>query len=248
MLHADVARPTFDGDSRTSRTAQPARGHADKGRMHAAENAETFYRQLLTLDTFVAPEPLVDESVRLITEITGARLGYVEFFPIEAISVPPYRRAFCDGGPADIDGWVSRDIIHAAVEERATINLASAVAHPRFRASTSVVANAIRAVLCTPIGVGAPVGVVYVQGRELPGRFPDIDRERAEIFAARLSTVSDRIRFASNDEHITLDDEVRWLEERTVRASLDRNAGNLSGTARELGITRARLYRILRRT
>ena len=67
--------------------------------------------------------------------------------------------------------------VHAAVDERTTINLASAVAHPRFRASTSVVANAIRAVLCTPSGVGAPVGVVYVEGRSVP-------------VGSRLSTVS----------------------------------------------------------
>jgi len=215
--------------------------------MQAAENAETFYRQLLALDTFAAPGPLVDEAVRLITEITGARLGYVEFFPIEPISEPPYRRAFCDGGPADVERWVSRDVIHASVDERATINVASAVAHPRFRASTSVVANAIRAVLCTPIGVGAPVGVVYVQGRSLPGRFPDLDRERAELLAAKLAVVADRIRLTRDNHRITLDDEVRWLEERAVRASLDRNNGNLSSVARDLGITRARVYRILRR-
>ena len=215
--------------------------------MQAAQSAESFYRQLLTLDTFVAPGPLVDEAVRLITEITDARLGYVELFPVEAIAEPPYRRAYCDGGPAEVEHWVSRDIIQAAVEERTTINLASAMAHHRFRLSSSVVANAIKAVLCTPIGIGAPVGVVYVQGRTLPGRFPDIDRERAELFAAKLATVADRIRFARNDERVTLDDEVRWLEERAVRASLDRNGGNLSGVARDLGITRARLYRILRR-
>ena len=45
----------------------------------------------------------------------------------------------------------------------------------------------------------------------------------------------------------TLDDELRALEQRRVRESLERNGGNLSSVARELGITRPRLYRILNR-
>jgi DNA-binding NtrC family response regulator len=110
-----------------------------------------------------------------------------------------------------------------------------------------VVANQIRAVMCTPIGIGSPVGVVCVQGRRAPGRFPDVDRERAELFAAKLAAVADRIRFGRNVPKVTLDDELRWLEYRHVRASIDRNEGNLSSTARELGITRARLYRIIGR-
>jgi hypothetical protein len=204
--------------------------------------AEAFYRRLLQLDTFVAPEPLISEAVALITDITEARLGYVELF-----STPPFREAHCDDGPPDVEAWVSRGIIKAAVEARATINLASAAEHPRFRMSNSVAANQIRAVMCTPIGIGSPVGVVYVQGRRAPGRFPDLDRERAELFAAKLATVSDRIRYGYRESRVTLDDEVRWLEYRHVRESIDRNAGNLSNTARELGITRARLYRIMKR-
>jgi DNA-binding NtrC family response regulator len=47
--------------------------------------------------------------------------------------------------------------------------------------------------------------------------------------------------------HATLDDELRSLEQQRVRESLERHGGNLSSAARELGITRPRLYRILKR-
>lgn len=209
--------------------------------------AEIFYRRLLELETFVDPEPLITEAVELITDITEARLGYVELFATKSACGPVFREAHCDDGPPEVEAWVSRDIIKAAVESRATINLASAAEHPRFRLSDSVVANQIRAVMCTPIGVGSPVGVVYVQGRRAPGRFPDLDRERAELFATKLAAVADRVRFGRQAPKVTLDDELRWLELRQVRASIDRNEGNLSSTARELGITRARLYRIIGR-
>lgn len=209
--------------------------------------AEAFYRRLVALDTIVEPGPLVAEAVELITNITGARVGYVELFPVEPTEEPPFRMSHCDEGPAEVQRWVSRDIIRAAVEERKTINLASALQHPRFRTSKSVVDNTIRAVLCTPIGIGMPVGVVYVQGRRIAGRFPDVDRDRAEHFAARLATIADRIRFARDRVPVTLDDEIRWLENRAVRVAVDRHRGNLTSAARELGITRPRLYRILRR-
>jgi hypothetical protein len=209
--------------------------------------AEAFYRRLLELDTFVEPEPLIAEAVALITDITEARLGYVELFATKPTATPLFREAHCDDGPPEVEAWVSREIIKAAVETRMTINLASAAEHPRFRMSASVVANKIRAVMCTPIGIGLPLGVVYVQGRRAPGRFPDLDRERAELFAAKLATVADRIRAGRGASKVTLDDAVRWLEYRHVRAAIDRNGGNLSNTARELGITRARLYRIVRR-
>jgi transcriptional regulator with GAF, ATPase, and Fis domain len=209
--------------------------------------AEAFYRRLLQLDTFVEPEPLIAEAVELITDITEARLGYVELFATKPTAAPLFREAHCDDGPPEVEAWVSRDIIKAAVEARTTINLASAADHPRFRMSASVVANKIRAVLCTPIGIGLPVGVVYVQGRRAPGRFPDVDRERAELFAAKLAMVADRIRARRGASKVTLDDVVSWVEYRHVRAAIDRNGGNLSNTARELGITRARLYRIVRR-
>lgn len=104
--------------------------------------AEAFYRRLLQLDTFVEPEPLIAEAVELITDITEARLGYVELFATKPTAAPLFREAHCDDGPPEVEAWVSRDIIKAAVEARTTINLASAADHPRFRATIGDVQDA----------------------------------------------------------------------------------------------------------
>jgi GAF domain-containing protein len=194
---------------------------------------------LLDLDTLSGSEPPIAEAVALLGDLLGAQLGHVELFPPRGDAIV-FEHAH--GREA-----VSREIIQSAVETRTTINIASAVDHPRFRSAPSVIENGIRAVMCTPIGIGAPVGVAYVQGRRAPGRFPDVDRERAELFAAKVACVADRMRFSRDAAKVTLDNELLWLEQRQVRASLDRNRGNLTSTARELGITRARLYRILKR-
>jgi signal transduction protein with GAF and PtsI domain len=201
----------------------------------------------LDLDTSVDAQPPIADTVTLFTEVVGARVGYVELYR-GSRDATVFRYAYASEGVAKVDVLVSRDIIREAIETRTTINLASAIDHPRFRTCPNVVANGIRAVMCAPIGIGAPAGVVYVQGRRSPGRFPDVDRERIELFAAKLAPIADRVRFGPDASKVTLDDELRWLEHRYVRASLDRNRGNLTTTARDLGVTRARLYRILKRS
>lgn len=198
------------------------------------QRAEAFYRRLLELDAVIEPEPLVADVVALITEVADARLGCVELF-----GTPP----LCVVRRLDDEGEVSREIIDAAVGAHTTINVASTFEHPRFQGT----AHRSRAVMCAPIGSEPAAGVVYLQGRRTAGRFSDLDRERVELLAARLAPIADRIRHGRGASKVTLDDEVRWLEYRHARASLARNAGNLSTTARELGITRARLYRIMKR-
>lgn len=203
---------------------------------------DAFYGALLDLERVSEIEPLIEEGVELITRITEARVGYVEFFPVASSDKSPFSAFHSNTGPPEVEAWVSRAIIEAAVEDRATINLALAIQHPRFRMSKSVASNAIRAVLCTPIGVADPVGVVYLQGRQWPGRFSDIDRDRAERFAAQLAVIADRIR-EQQPTRPTLAQQLR----RYARQALDRNRGNVSSTARELGIPRSRLYRLLKR-
>ena len=205
------------------------------------QREESFYRRLLELDTFSEPAPIVAESLQLVTELCGAQVGYIELFAHEPGVEATFRHMH--GPPAR---RVAPEIIRAALEDRTTLNIASAHNHPRFRLEPIVTIATIRAVMCTPIGVGVPIGAVYLEGRDQPGRFPDVDRERIELFARHLATAADRICTPAR-QRVTLDDEVRWLEHRMVRASLDRNGGNVTTAARALGITRTRLYRILRR-
>ena len=74
-------------------------------------------------------------------------------------------------------------------------------------------------------------------------------RELMALDGAERAAVIDAIteKLAALCARSPLDDELRALEQRRVRESFERNGGNLSSVARELGITRPRLYRILRR-
>lgn len=192
--------------------------------MESADKLERFYRCLLALESTAEPKALITDAVTLLGEATTADLAYVEIFAADPGAPAP----FTTSHPAGVATSVSRAIIRGAVEERVTIEVGST--------------------LCIPIRNERPVGVLYVQRRHESAALLDAVRNRAELFAARLALVADRIRFPSARARLTLDDEIHRLEERAVRSSLARHAGNISSAARELGTTRARMYRIINRS
>src|SRR5262249_15024497 len=104
---------------------------------------------------------------------------------------------------------MGRGIIARAMGEGRTIETPSATLDARFSELLSVRQNAIQAVLCAPVGVQPPIGVIYLQGRRRPGMFTDTDRERAELFARQLAPLADRLVRHSHLDHVDHTREVR---------------------------------------
>ncbi len=159
----------------------------------AAPIERDFYRRLLELGREEELEPLLDQALGLIVEVTGARAAYLELHD-EQDGMPRFWRGFgCTNEDLTaIRASISRGIIARALADGVTIETPSAVADPRFEDLGSVRRHAIHAVLCAPIG-RPPIGVVYLQGRTRPGGFDDTDRDRAELFARQLAPLADRL-------------------------------------------------------
>jgi Nif-specific regulatory protein len=163
-------------------------------RAHDAANPErAFYRRLLDLGGQRDLEPLLDEALSLIVEVTGASTGYLELYDDDA-DEPRFWRGYCcsDDEIASIRRSISRGIIARAVAEGQTIDSPSALVDPRFQDLGSVQRNEIGAVLCAPIGA-PPIGVIYLQDRARPGAFRPEDREHAELFARQLAPLADHL-------------------------------------------------------
>jgi len=151
------------------------------------------FRRLLALGGQDDVRPFLEEALGIVVEITRAQRGYLElekgrFF---------IARGFADGELDAVRREISTGIVAAALATGRTISTASAEEDPRFAAQASVQAGRIRAVLCAPIGGAsggtAPGGVLYLQGRALPGPFPEEDRAHAETFAEQLGPLCDRL-------------------------------------------------------
>src|SRR5829696_8629363 len=172
------------------------------------------FLRLLELGARDDLKPFLEDALALITSATGARQGYLELHgdaPTAAGSLPRFWIAsgFSDAELPLVRREISTGIVAEAIATGRTISTASAIDDPRFAAQQSVQAARIRAVLCAPIGganaaaartseaphaaaTRAPLGVLYLSGRDVAGPFPEADRLCAEVFARHLAPLADR--------------------------------------------------------
>lgn len=166
--------------------------------MPASPDVETciaerdFYRRLLDLGGQSDIEPMLDQALALIAEVTQASTAYLELYDDEL--APRFWRGYgCSADDvASIRESISRGIIARAIADGRTVETPSALGDARFESMVSVQAHEIEAVLCAPVGT-PPIGVIYLQGRTDGDRFTTIDRERLELFARQLAPIADRL-------------------------------------------------------
>ena len=175
-------------------------GSGDQTETEASER--TFYRRLLELGAQHEIEPLLDEALGLIVEVTAATTAYLEVYD-EDTDQRFWRGHCCAATDLEaIRASISHGIIARSIAEGRTVETPSAQGDERFADLGSVQRNEIGAVLCAPIGT-PPIGVVYLQDRTRPGSFGPRDREHAQLFARQLSTVADRLLAMRPRRHTT---------------------------------------------
>jgi Nif-specific regulatory protein len=199
-----------------------------------------FLRCLLDLQTHPKPAYAVAEALALLAALTGARIAYLEIF--DEHGVPQFSRAHGAIGH-DLDvvrGAISRGIIGHALAHGETIATASALDDIRFKDLGSVQQHQIAAVLCAPIGFGD--GVVYLQGNHDARAFDLHDRDSTALLARELAPMRPWLLGAPPKlEHL-----VQARKREIIARTLQRNDGNVTAAARELGIGRALIHRTIR--
>lgn len=156
------------------------------------------FLRLLELGSREDIEPLLSDALALITEVTGAKKGYIEIDAAAGHDQSQRPRfSMTQGFGAEelvhVRRSISTGIIAKALATTTTISTASALDDPRFQAQQSVQARKIQAVLCAPVGSDPALGVLYLEGRRAAGPFPEEDRAHAELFARHLAPLVDRL-------------------------------------------------------
>jgi hypothetical protein len=208
---------------------------------HDTESVERFYQCLLSIDCVAEPACFLDTALHLIVEITRSRLVFLELFGDGGIAT------YCRGHTptAESVGSIRSKISYGIVRrtERCTIETSSAVHDERFVELASVRQHEIGAVLCAPVGLRLPLGVIYMQST---AAYSTLDRQRVECLATRVARIAPRLTQSSTLRR-PLADEIRELQERRVCEAMDRHDGNIAEVARELGVGRAFVYTVLQR-
>jgi Nif-specific regulatory protein len=170
-----------------------------------AESVEDTARAVLERDLYLSllrlgKEDDIDgfltEALRIVVQVTRAARGYIEIGLED--SRGEARTWFASQGceVADVDviqRRASRGIVAEAVATGRTIHSVSALLDERFSARESVQAAGLEAVICTPIGIGQPIGVVYVEGQRGAEGFRESDRCLVELFGEHVAPLADRL-------------------------------------------------------
>jgi len=135
-------------------------------------------------------------ALELLVSVTGAARGYFELYGAQG--EPPLATAMhglSSVEAQDVRARLSTGIIRDALSTGRTVSTASALEDPRFAGFASVQVQKLRAVLCAPLslGVGAGIGVLYLEGRSGPGPFPEDDRALIELAARALAPNVERL-------------------------------------------------------
>jgi Nif-specific regulatory protein len=166
------------------------------------------YLGLLGLNARTALDAFLNEALTLMFRVAGASQGYLEIFN-DGDGPGWWTAAGISDDELDvIRSAVSRGIIAEAIASESAVVTPSALLDPRFRDFGSVRRSKIEAVLCAPIGSAPPVGVLYLQGRTLPGNFSEEDLARAEIFGRHLAPLVHRL-FLDGREEMDLTQSIR---------------------------------------
>lgn len=173
---------------------------------HRVELERDLYRGLLELSTEERPEDFIERALYLVVQIVGAHKGYLELTDPNVAEVNSDQEDEEHTGHWSISaGWseaevervrseISSGIIAHAIAGGQVLNVSSAFLDPRFSELKSVRRSQIEAVLCVPIGSSPPLGVVYLQGRDGKGPFPeDSAIPVAKLFARHLVPLAQRL-------------------------------------------------------
>ena len=152
------------------------------------------YLRLLSLGAQKELEAFLPEALELLVEVTGAHQGYLELHDQDDADHSWWiAHGFSPEEIERVRSAICKGIIAEALATGRTIVTPSASLDPRFRERDSVRSGRIEAVLCAPIGMDPPIGVLYLQRREFPGAFPEEEQAKVELVAEHLAPVADRL-------------------------------------------------------
>lgn len=162
------------------------------------------YKRLIELGGHDELDPLLDEALALVVELTGAERGVIV---VREPGLGALHFFGCDAQDRKrLEGELSSGIVAEAIASRETVSTASARTDPRFSGNKSVQAARIEAVVCAPVGRG---GALYLAGRRAPGPFGEREVRVVETCAKGLGPFLDRLAAQARRESRDATAEVR---------------------------------------
>ena len=161
-----------------------------------AQLERDLYLSLLRLGKQDDIDGFLTQALGVVVKLTRAARGYIEIGQENAQGEARtwFTSQGCESDHLEIiQRRASRGIVAEAMATGKTIHSTSALLDERFSARESVRAAGLEAVICTPIGIEQPLGVVYLEGQRGAENFRESDRSIVELFGEHLAPLAERI-------------------------------------------------------
>jgi GAF domain-containing protein len=178
------------------KSAQPAVEPKQEIQTDDQARLAALYRVSRTLGNSLDLDEVLMQVLDAVIGLTGAERGILVF--TESDPNDWNLRVSRNFDPDDLTNWdveISRTIIKTAIETRQGVVTADAQSDPRFSSQASVIFNALRSTLCTPLMArGRVIGAIYVDSRIQKGIFDQDDLDMLDVFASQAAIAIDNAR------------------------------------------------------
>lgn len=147
-------------------------------------------------------QTVLNQVMDAIIQLTGAERGFLMLLDDDGNLVPRAARNIDQQTLESGDFLVSRTVTRQVVDSGQPVLTMNASEDPRFAGQASVIANALRSIMATPLRVrGQVIGVVYVDNRAHAGLFKPEDLAALDTFGGQAAVAIDNARlFSETDE------------------------------------------------
>lgn len=171
-------------------------------------------------------QTVLDQVMDAIIKLTGAERGFLMLLDDDDNLRPQVARNIDRETLESGEFHVSRTVTTQVMESGQAILTTNAQEDPRFAGQASVVANALRSIMATPLRVrGKVTGVVYVDNRAREGLFKQEDLDALDAFAGQAAVAIDNARlFGETDQALQ-----SRVEELSMLRRMDRELNEAIG-------------------
>lgn len=180
-------------------------------RVEAAQKAqrkagrfEALYNVSRLLGSSLDLEIVLDQVMDAILQLTGAERGFLMLRDHDGQLTVKTARNFDQQTLSSDKFKYSRTIVNQVMDEGHPIVTTNAAEDPRFAGQASIVTQALRSIMATPLMArGQVIGVVYVDNRAIAGLFDEDDLAALDTFAGQAGIAIDNARlFSATDQQL----------------------------------------------
>lgn len=205
-----------------SRVDEERRQRKKEGRFQALYNVSRLLGSSLDL------QEVLDQVMDAIIHLTAGERGFLMLRDDDGGLSVKVARGLDQKALGNDDFKYSRTIANQVLDSGKAVLTTNAQEDPRFNNQVSIIGQAIRSIMATPLRArGKVIGVVYVDNRMMAGLFNDDDLAALDAFAGQAAVALDNARlFSQTDDQLAARvEELQQLRriDRQLNETLDAN-------------------------